>query len=202
MDVWEVPRSSRPGLDRGLLMDAGPTHARSPADSQPRTGEGPRGWRRFDLLAFARGCRGGRTACRPDGFACESLENAAVARDCLAGAAFYRPGSLSSGVPSQIVIVPSSPAAARSRASGLNATPRTMPGGPRRVKASWPVLVPQSFTPPPPPAETRRLPSGLKTRLVTQPVCPRQVMGSTSPSGLRSEGRGGADKSQIATAKS
>ena len=28
MDVWEVPRSSRSGLDRGFLMDVGPTRAR------------------------------------------------------------------------------------------------------------------------------------------------------------------------------
>src|SRR5262245_3278238 len=27
MDVWEVPYSSCPGLDRGSLMDAGPTRA-------------------------------------------------------------------------------------------------------------------------------------------------------------------------------
>src|SRR5262249_40511194 len=26
MDVWEVPRSSRSGLDRGFLMDVGPKH--------------------------------------------------------------------------------------------------------------------------------------------------------------------------------
>src|SRR5262245_31213238 len=29
MDVWEVPRSSRSGLDRGFLMDVGPKRARS-----------------------------------------------------------------------------------------------------------------------------------------------------------------------------
>jgi hypothetical protein len=28
MDVWEVPRSSRAGLDRGFLMDVGPTRAK------------------------------------------------------------------------------------------------------------------------------------------------------------------------------
>jgi hypothetical protein len=28
MDVWEVPQSSRSGLDRGFLMDVGPTRAR------------------------------------------------------------------------------------------------------------------------------------------------------------------------------
>ncbi len=27
MDVWEVPQSTRSGLDRGFLMDVGPTHA-------------------------------------------------------------------------------------------------------------------------------------------------------------------------------
>jgi hypothetical protein len=28
MDVWEVAQSSRSGLDRGFLMDVGPTRAR------------------------------------------------------------------------------------------------------------------------------------------------------------------------------
>jgi hypothetical protein len=28
MDVWEVPPSSRSGLDRGFLMDVGPTRAK------------------------------------------------------------------------------------------------------------------------------------------------------------------------------
>src|SRR5262249_61905090 len=98
---------------------------------------------------------------------CVSRENAVVVRDCLVGAAAYRRGSLSSGVPSQIVIVPSSPPAARSRPSGLNATLRPAPGCPGggRGRASWPVLVAQGFTVPSSPVEARRLPSGLKGRL-------------------------------------
>jgi hypothetical protein len=35
MDVWEVPRSSRSGLDRGFLMDVGPTLLSADADSNP-----------------------------------------------------------------------------------------------------------------------------------------------------------------------
>jgi DNA-binding transcriptional LysR family regulator len=46
MDVWEVPQSSRSGLDRGFLMDVGPTRADGPSDPRHRErydgGNGPR----------------------------------------------------------------------------------------------------------------------------------------------------------------
>ena len=40
MDVWQVAQSSRSGLDRGFLMDVGPTRARiDPDTSEQGDGE-------------------------------------------------------------------------------------------------------------------------------------------------------------------
>src|SRR5262249_19088582 len=49
------------------------------------------------------------------------------------------PFHFSSGVASQILMVPSELAVARRQPSGLKATPRTLPGS-GRLSASWPVL--------------------------------------------------------------
>src|SRR5262249_30841020 len=59
--------------------------------------------------------------------------------------------------------------------SRLQASLRTCPPGPGRLRDFWPVTISHTVaTPSPPPAASRR-PSGRKLTAVTQPLCPRRV---------------------------
>ena len=82
--------------------------------------------------------------------------------------------------------VPSSPAEASCRPSGLNATANTRPSWPVRVACPAPVAGSHSRTVPSPPAEASCRPSGLNATACTRPwwpvrvACPAPVAGSHS----------------------